>query len=239
VDSTGTFGNLNDLWKYDLGSAQWVWVSGSNVQGSPGAYGMRGTAAPDNVPGARVYASSWTDLDGNLWLFGGQGVTATGAVTDLNDLWEYTVRSGQWTWVGGSNTPGSRGVYGTQGTSASGNVPGARDSAISWTDGAGNLWLFGGHGIDSSGTVGFLNDLWKYSPSTGQWTWMSGSSLSDAPGVFGAKGTASVKYMPGARHFANAWIDSSGDLWLYGGFGVAGNGAVGSLNDMWRFTPAR
>ena len=33
-----------------------------------------------------------------------------------------------------------------------------------WIDAAGNLWLFGGQGLCSSGTVGYLNDLWKYEP---------------------------------------------------------------------------
>jgi hypothetical protein len=44
------------------------------------------------------------------------------------------------------------------------NVPGARYVAISWTDGSGNLWLFGGQGYDSSGSDGYLNDLWEYVP---------------------------------------------------------------------------
>jgi N-acetylneuraminic acid mutarotase len=240
VDSAGMFGNLNDLWKYDLGPGRWVWLSGSNLQGSPPVYGTPGVAAPGNVPGARAYASSWTDAAGDLWLFGGQGVdSATGAVTVLNDLWKFTMTSRQWTWVGGSNTPGGRGVYGTQGTGAANNVPGARDSAISWTDGAGNFWLFGGNGVDSTGTRGYLNDLWEYNPSTGRWTWVSGSNLSDALGAYGTLGTASVTNTPGARHIAGAWIDSSGNLWLFGGFGVTGSGAVGSLNDLWRFTPAQ
>jgi N-acetylneuraminic acid mutarotase len=239
VDSTGMFGNLNDLWKYDLGNGWWVWVSGSNAQGSPGVYGTQGVAAPANAPGARTESSSWTDVSGNLWLFGGQGVNpATGAVTALNDLWEYTVGNRQWTWVGGSNTPGSRGVYGAQGTSAASNIPGARYSSTSWTDGAGNLWLFGGQGLDSTGTAGFLNDLWKYSPSTRQWTWISGSNLSGALGSYGTQATASVSNVPGARHFANAWTDSSGNLCLFGGSGITGTGAVGSLNDLWCFNPA-
>jgi len=48
---------------------------------------------------------------------------------------------------GGSSTvgvfDGQLGVYGTLGTRATGNVPGGRYSAVSWTDNGGNLWLFG------------------------------------------------------------------------------------------------
>jgi len=80
----------------------------------------------------------------------------------LSDLWRYN--AGEWTWVGGPNVGDQAGVYGTQGTAASGNIPGARYSAASWTDPSGNFWLFGGNGNDSSGALGYLNDLWKYAP---------------------------------------------------------------------------
>ena len=59
---------------------------------------------------------------------------------------------------------GNSGVYGTQGTVAYTNVPGAREYAVSWRDASGNLWLFGGCGYDSTGTEGTLNDLWEYQP---------------------------------------------------------------------------
>jgi hypothetical protein len=42
------------------------------------------------MPGARQYATTWTDNNGNLWLFGGIGYDSTGAQTTmLNDLWKY------------------------------------------------------------------------------------------------------------------------------------------------------
>ena len=127
-----------------------------------GTYGTQGTAAPGNVPGARYDAVTWTDAAGNLWLFGGYGPDSTGTRADLNDLWKYS--AGEWTWMGGSNVIEQQGTYGTQGTPAAGNVPGARSTAVTWTDAAGNLWLFGGYGSDSAGSNGFLNDLWKYEP---------------------------------------------------------------------------
>jgi hypothetical protein len=70
--------------------------------------------------------------------------------------------------MGGSSTIGSNGgqsgVYGTLETPASGNIPGGRASAASWTDSSGNLWLFGGRGFDVNGNYGELNDLWVYQP---------------------------------------------------------------------------
>ena len=55
------------------------------------------------------------------------------------------------TWVSGANTTNSAGVYGTQGTASPSNVPGGRQFPSSWTDNSGNLWLFGGNGLDSAG----------------------------------------------------------------------------------------
>ena len=93
--------------------------------------------------------------------------------------------SNQWVWIAGNSTLGRNafnnfvpwpGVYGTLGIAAAGNNPGGRAAASNWTDQNGNLWLFGGNGMDSVGTGGYLNDLWEFTPSTGQWTWMAGSS---------------------------------------------------------------
>ena len=86
-DSTGTIGILNDLWEFSNG--QWTWMSGSNTVDPIGVYGTKGTASPSNVPGARTSAASWTDADGNLWLFGGDGNVGSKQVrAELNDLWE-------------------------------------------------------------------------------------------------------------------------------------------------------
>src|SRR6267378_1954381 len=148
---------------------EWTWMRGSNLTRQKGTYGTQRTRATGNVPGARNDATAWTDAAGNLWLFGGWGYGSTegGGLEWLNDLWKFS--AGQWTWVGGSNLVHQKGTYGAQGTPAPGNIPGARDSAIHWTDAPGNLWLFGGDGYDSAGTRGLLNDLWKF--SAGQWTW--------------------------------------------------------------------
>jgi hypothetical protein len=50
------------------------------------------------------------------------------------------------------------------GTPAATNVPGARQWQANWIDSSGNLWVFGGDGYDSGGSLGYLNDLWKYEP---------------------------------------------------------------------------
>ena len=101
------------------------------------------------------------------------GTDSTGTPGYLNDLWEYTSSAtgdtGEWTWMGGSSTVGQEyggqsGVYGTLGTPASTNSPGGLDAPVNWTDASSNVWVFGGYGVDSTGTEGYLNALWKYVP---------------------------------------------------------------------------
>jgi N-acetylneuraminic acid mutarotase len=231
VDSTGTQGELNDLWVYSRG--QWTWVSGANVANRPGTYGTEGTAAATNLPGARTGAVSWTDPAGNLWLFGGTGVDSKGTQGALNDLWVYG--RGQWTWVSGANAANQPGAYGTEGTAAAANVPGARTGAVSWTDPAGNLWLFGGSGVDSNAATGFLNDLWVY--SRGEWTWINGANEANQAGTYGTEGTAAANNVPGARQGAISWMDAGGNLWLFGGMDADDNGTpTGLLNDLWVYS---
>ncbi len=151
----------------------------------PGVYGTLGVASAANVPSGRGdfdNSASWTDSSGNLWLFGGGS---------LNDLWEFNPTTKEWTWVSGSSTGNAVGVYGTLGVAAPSNVPGGRANAVSWTDSSGNLWLFGGGGQ--------FNDLWKFSPTTKEWTWVSGSDTGNASGIYGTLGAASANNVPGGR----------------------------------------
>ena len=226
-DSAGTFGDLNDLWKYSGG--EWTWMGGSNVANQAGTYGTLGTAAATNIPGARALSVTWTDASGNVWLFGGNGYDSAGTTGELNDLWKYS--NGEWTWMGGSNVANQKGIYGTLGTAAASNIPGARDSAVTWTDPSGNVWLFGGFGDDSAGTLGELNDLWKY--SNGEWTWMGGSNVVNQTGIYGTQGTPSASNVPGARDAAVAWVDASGNFWLFGGETAA---QTNFLNDLWKYS---
>jgi N-acetylneuraminic acid mutarotase len=211
---------------------EWTWVGGANVASQPGSYGTQGTPSANNIPGGRGQALSWTDSSGNFWLFGGISDPTQTANIFLNDFWKYS--AGEWTWVGGSSNPNQAGTYGTEEIAAAGNVPGARNGGTSWVDKSGNLWLFGGLGLDSTGTSLYLNDLWEY--SSGQWTWMSGSSTGGQPGIYGTQGAASSTNVPGARQPAASWLDASGDFWIFGGVGFDSNGSVDYLNDLWKYS---
>ena len=211
----------------------WTWLSGADSVDQSGTYGIKGTPDSANIPGAREGSISWTDSDGNLWLFGGIGYDSLGDLDNLNDLWRYD-SDGLWTWMSGAKTIYEEGSYGTKGTADPDNIPGARDSGVSWTDNAGNLWLFGGMGYDSAGDWGDLNDLWRYD-ADGQWTWMSGADSVDLAGTYGTKGTPGVANIPGARDGSISWADSNGNLWLFGGWGYDSAGNSDSLNDLWRY----
>jgi hypothetical protein len=221
-DSVGTAGLLNDLWRYNAGTGQWTWISGSNTIGAQGVYGTLGVAASGNVPGARRYSVSWIDTAGNLWLFGG----GNGFNIFFNDLWRYSEATGLWTWVGGSSQPGA----------TTSSVPGARSGSVSWTDRSGDLWLFGGFGSKPSGrgpATGFFNDLWRYSVDSNEWTLVSGSTAADAGGSYGTQGVVAESNVPGARQAAVSWTDSAGNLWLFGGVGFDSARTEGDLNDLW------
>lgn len=154
----------------------------------------------------------------------------------------------EWAWKGGlnanSNGNGNPGVYGTLGTAAATNVPGTRDfGSVTWTDTSGNLWLFGGSGNDSTGAAGDLNDLWKYNIASEEWTWVNGSNLNGSnpanlTGTYGTLNTPDPNNLPGARDSGVGWIDSSGNLWLFGGEGNDSAGTFGYLNDLWEYSVA-
>jgi hypothetical protein len=67
-----------------------------------------------------------------------------------------------------------------------------------------------------------MNDLWIY--DGGNWTWMAGNSSSNQSGVYGDKEVSSPSNVPGARDNAISWTDNGGNLWLFGGYGLAESG---------------
>ena len=255
-DSSGTYGTGNDLWRYNPSTSQWTWMGGGTIDATntaEGNYGTLGVAAASNLPPGRLGGVGWTDASGNFWLFGGTAfadISSHYETVFYNDLWKYSTATNQWTWMGGNDTPTvsgfASGVFGTKGTPSTANIPSSRYGSVSWTDQNGNLWLMGGSGVDSTGTTAMLNDLWRYSPSSGQWTWMTGNSIvginnglsGTTSGVYGSQGVASVGNTPGGRFQGASWIDASGNFWLFGGWGSDSTGTTGLLNDLWEYSPS-
>jgi galactose oxidase-like protein/Kelch motif protein len=166
-----------------------------------------------------------------------------------------------WTWIDGTKTAGVAGTpqYGSFPSTAPTsipnpltNTPGARYGAATWTDNAGNLFLFGGTGFELSGnpTPDTLNapmqDMWVCVALNDGCQWqlvggydltVVGSSTVGAGIIFNAQhenqpGTAVV---PASRLGASTWVDhAGGNLWLFGG---ATGGTTGAhfLNDLWEY----
>jgi hypothetical protein len=231
-------GWLNDLWKYSPSTNLWSWVSGSNTPNVRGVYGAQGVGSVLNIPGSRTGAASWVDSQGNLWLFGGFGYDSTGHAGSLNDLWRYTLNTGNWTWMSGANTFGSTGVTGTQGMAAAGNTPAARQQPVVWKDLAGDLWLFGGHTNFGGINDAAFEDLWKFSPATGLWAWIKGDPTGAyfSP-TYGLQGVAAPANDPGGHRGAVGWSDAEGNLWLFGG-DAGSNFGLYMYNSLWKFSPA-
>jgi len=152
--------------------------------------------------------------------------------------------------VGPPNTTGAAGTVGLTGGTA-GTLPGSRWGAAGWVDKGGDLWLFGGWGLDSTGTNGngALNDLWVYLPNAtfgqpGTWTWVKGSNTGAENGVYIANRV--IPYLtyelftPGGRSNATHWFDPNlNQLWIFGGEGYDSTSTTGNgyLNDLWRYLP--
>lgn len=78
--------------------------------------------------------------------------------------------------------------------------------------------------------------LFYLSPLCAQnWVWEKGNNINNHPGVYGNRGVANSNNNPGSRKSAVTWTDTTGNLWLFGGFGCDKNGAIGRLNDLWKY----
>jgi gliding motility-associated-like protein len=214
------------LWKYTVSTNEWTWMNGPQTPSVQGMYGVQGVPSPANYPGGRSYGPrSWTDLNGNLWLFGGIGFDGAGNLGLLNDLWMYNIATNEWTWMNGPQLANQPANYGTLGVPSPTNIPEpVQESAVSWIDAAGNLWTFGG--ID--GSTPFDSDaMWRYSIATNEWTWMSGQSTPTSVN-WGTQFVPSPTNTPGGRMVYSHWQDQQGNFWLFGGT---------NFSDMWKYDP--
>src|SRR6188768_412162 len=89
-------------------AGMWTWISGSNVQGALGVYGVQGIPSVNNHPPGLYEYAEWKDLQGNFWLYGGCFPTNS-------DLWKYDPVTNEWTWVKGNGWSWQLPVYGTMG----------------------------------------------------------------------------------------------------------------------------
>ena len=178
--------SLGDLWRFDgvptsvadpsganYEGIPFVFISGDHDPDGPPQYCTRPPCSnPDVHPGSRYGATSWTQRDGKLWMFGGRGFAnaaesnagCSSACTYLGDYWSADARDGVWTWEGGSQRDAAGAVY-----HASGNNdqhPGSRMMAVGWTDSRNDIaYMLGGLGHVTRTSGGHMNDLWAFNMS--------------------------------------------------------------------------
>lgn len=226
-------GDLGDLWKYEISTNTWTWISGTNLTNANPLYGIQGVPDTSNFPGASFSPACWKDMNGDLWLF-------SGSINSDDNLWKYHINTNEWTWIKGNKKiigVYNFGDYGTKGISSPTNLPGSRMQAATWVDDNGNFWMFGGWGnfrINQTGAFD-KNDLWKYEIATNEWTWMHGDSVAGVYGIYGVREVPDHFNKPGARFQSAAWKDSAGKLWLFGG--IRNNNGREFYNDLWRYDP--
>jgi N-acetylneuraminic acid mutarotase len=225
--ATGTVvGNLSDLWRYEVATNRWTWISGGSALDSNGIYGTKGITGNLAVPGGRSFATGWTSSQGSLFLFGGAGKGAVGtAKGNLNDLWTYDPNSNTWTWLTGSNAINGVASYGTLMVASPTNTPGARSGAASWLDTSGVGYVFGGQGSAA------LNDLWSFDELSQHWIWSKGPSTPNGAANYGVLNVGAPGNTPGARRGALSLVGGDGSLMLFGG-----TNSTNSNNDLWSLT---
>lgn len=141
----GTQKFYNDLWRFNISSRSWTWLSGSQSavefrdSATLSVRGPQGVEGPNYTPGAVGFGSSWVDAGrGYLWMFGGE----------TDELWRYSLATGLWAFFRGigAATPAE---YNS--ASLSLRTPGSRLGAAVFYDSPNQkVWLFGGASINSA-----------------------------------------------------------------------------------------
>ncbi len=220
-----------ELWQYNPVINQWAHMNGpQDLSGVDDiVFGTKGIESPTNTPGSRYESNTaWTDTAGNLWLFGGYNGNY------LNDMWKYDIATGRWAWMSGSNIAGDAGHYGPIDSPSVNYYPSGRVCNLHWQDSQGNFWLAGG-GSFSTDTC--FVDVWKFNPSTLEWTLVKGSPTPDTVNFSSGNCQANTTNKEGGRYENRAvWKVCDNLIINYGGANY-NNTHYNINNDLWAFLP--
>ncbi len=226
-DVTGT---LSDMWKYNIASNEWTWMSGPSTANGLGNWGTIGVPSATNIPcGRRVY-TKWKDPNGDMWLFGGNDNS-----NSYNDVWRYNPGTNNWTWMSGTSNPADGGSSGLMCMQGVNYIPASRyESRACWVRGCQTkpdfLMYGGGDPLVGPSTFG---DLWNYDVVTNSWAWIQGTLSTNVSPNYGAITVSAATNSPGGRMGALSWEDQAGNLWIFGGALQWASGVI--ANDIWRF----
>lgn len=143
-------------------------------------------------------------------------------------------QAGEWIWIKGDSVPNTNGNYGIMGVPSLSNEPAPRYACASWTDTAGNFWVYSGNSLKN--LANGQNDMWRFDPQTLMWTWMNGSPDGTTQPWSGNIGAYDSLYTPGSLNYGMfTWVTPDNHLWLYGGFLLSAQAASAAL---WQYDPA-
>lgn len=139
-------------------------------------------------------------------------------------------------WLSGWKTFNVSPTYSMDAPSPQLNSPGTRADAVTWVDADDNLWLWGGFNQTPQLQKTRYADLWHFDVKTGVWRWVNGPS-GDIPdtvhGIFNTTGSANLL---GNRVAPANWIDTAGNLYVFGGaFANESDPADTLYNDLWKY----
>ena len=217
-------GFYNDMWRYNIATAQWAWMGGSQQLNDAGNYGALGIESSGSLPPSRSSYTHWSNGD-YLYLTSGNNDSSY----VFNDVWRFNLNTNYWAWVGGDSDNVTLGQYSQYCSGTNGDMPRGRyEERSAQINGCSPLmFMWGGRGAN-----GYLNDLWNFDPASNTWRWVSGSAGNSPVGYFGIKGVSNPANVPTGAMGSCFWSDNAGNLWLFGG-----TSGIGLLNAMWKYTP--
>jgi len=200
TSSGNTVDVIEDLWMFD--GTNWTSLMDGISTLTP-SHGTMGVPNSSNSPGGRAGAILWYD-NGFLYLYGGtllQNIPYSNNLQPtvaFNDLWQYELASGLWTWIGGSSSGSTGATY----SGSAYTYPQDLTEMAHCFDSNGDLYLYGGW--TTNGSVQECNTFWKYNGSS--WTLLSG----DPTNASNPNGS-----LPGAQS-GGQLIEHDGSLYLIG-----------------------
>lgn len=226
------FNNIGttSFWVYNLTIKQWKCIQVKNLATS---YGQKGVFSATNCPGNRLNSITFTDNLGNLYLFGGGGY-------NINDLWKYDIVLEQWAWISGYNdTTGVFGNLGPIGVASQNYFPAIRLNARTILATDGMVYLYGG--VNSLNNSSKTMNLWRYNPTTNEWTLLTNKILPDNSSlpsqVVGQIGVEAPTNYPGYLLNFTCWFYNN-SLWYYGGSQESSTSDSAVQKKVWKFNLA-
>ncbi len=213
---------MGDIWKYDITSGIWNWMSGDSTANPQGVYGPVGVPSTNNSPLARNTQFYWKDDSYNLWLAGGENYISS---QFYNDVWKFNSKTLEWTLIQGTATPDTTNITTGDCIHDINNRQGGRyQNRATWNICNNVILNYGGFKTLDGFTN--INDLWGFLPTQNVWVRINHHA---STGAYGIKGIASPSNYPRVRSGSAGFTDKHGNAWLF-----SGNGNFS--NDLWKFT---